>query len=272
MAELKKLDSNALITVFKKALDYPVSLHYAGKKSINDVANVLKGYSFTHATTFSDTARGKLMAYKEPAVYVLYRKDARQTHIYYYAKSDPYDTAIWPYANAFNSYFGGDMSSLAFQEVREFRSLAYSVYTAMHSNTNDNMSFDGYLGCQGDKTPEALATMNTLFKQMPEKQDRLDAIRTGLVNGAYDARPSFRSLSQSVERMENQGFKDDPNKNYLNLYQNITFTDIEDYYKKHVQQLPISIAVTGNQKNVPLSELQKYGKVIVVKEDEIVKK
>jgi predicted Zn-dependent peptidase len=272
MDELKKMDSNTLVTVFKKALDYPVSVHYVGRKPIDQVAGVLRGFTFTRAMNFSDTAHGKLMAYNQPAVYVLYRKDARQTHIYYYAKSQPYDSATWPYASAFNSYFGGDMSSLAFQEVREFRSLAYSVYTAMHSNTNDNMSFDGYLGCQSDKTSEALSTMNGLFKNMPEKQDRLDAIRTGLINGAYDARPSFRYISQSVERLENQGFKDDPNKNYLHLYQHIQYGDIDSYYKKHVQQLPISMAVTGNEKDVPMAELQKYGKVIVVKEDEIVKK
>ena len=30
--------------------------------------------------------------------------------------------------NAFNTYFGKGMSSLVFQEIREFRSLAYSSY------------------------------------------------------------------------------------------------------------------------------------------------
>ena len=61
-------------------------------------------------------------------------------------------------SNAYNKYFSGGMSSIVFQEIREFRSLAYSSWasynTPWHNNKEGN--FMGYVGCQADKTLEAI--------------------------------------------------------------------------------------------------------------------
>jgi predicted Zn-dependent peptidase len=271
LKDLKAMDSTSLIQTFNKALEYPLSIHYTGRKTMAVVESSLKKYTFNHANYFADTAKGRLSEYEQPTIYVYYRKDARQTHVYFYAKGPQDNIEKWPYANAFNSYFGGDMSSLAFQEIREFRSLAYSVYSVMHSNRNDRMSFDGYLGCQGDKTSEALKTMNELFKNMPDKPDRIEAIRTGLINSAYNARPTFRYLTTQVEWAEHIGLKEDPNKYYAGIYEKFNYPDISKYYKDNIQQLPISMAITGNKKFINTKELSQYGKVVVVKEKDILK-
>ena len=53
---------------------------------------------------------------------------ASQSIVYGYAKGEVTDDAWSRHAaRLFSVYFGGDMSSLMFQEIREFRSLAYRV-------------------------------------------------------------------------------------------------------------------------------------------------
>ena len=66
------------------------------------------------------------------------------------------------------------MSSLVFQEIREFRSLAYSTSAnyALAEKIGENNFFYGYVGCQGDKTPEAIQVMNDLIQNMPIKKAR----------------------------------------------------------------------------------------------------
>ena len=61
------------------------------------------------------------------------------------------------------------MSSVVFQEIREKKALAYqafAVHTAARDTTKPQYTY-AYLGCQTDKTIEAIESMLDVLKNMP---------------------------------------------------------------------------------------------------------
>ena len=66
-----------------------------------------------------------------------------------------------------NAVLGGGMSSRLFQEVREKRGLAYSVYS-YHAQYADTGLFGVYAGCQPDKVDQVLALCRTELEKVAD--------------------------------------------------------------------------------------------------------
>ena len=61
-----------------------------------------------------------------------------QTEMVLSSKAGPFDVEKMPYASLFNEYFGGGLSSIVFQEIREAKALAYGAnasYTSVSGFT-----------------------------------------------------------------------------------------------------------------------------------------
>jgi len=77
-----------------------------------------------------------------------------------------YNETNFPPVQLFNDYFSGGMSGIVFQELRESRALAYSVgavYSTAAAKGEQNIMI-GAIGCQADKTTEALDAFLDLFE------------------------------------------------------------------------------------------------------------
>lgn len=275
IAELKKLTPDSLVKIMNEAIQYQAAVHFSGIENPDQVAQLFNIFSFPEHPKASLGAEPlPRIKYTEPTVLFLNRKDARQSHIIFYGLGKKLDNDDIPSLKAFNSYFGGDMSSLVFQEIRELRSLAYAAScTYRRPFVKEEAGFlYGYIGCQGDKTQDALSGMMDLIKKMPEKPDRMDAVRSGLRDAAYTSRPEFRDLSEVILRWKRLGYKQDPEQYYLAYYDKLNFEDIKKFYTENVQNLPVSIAIVGNKKNIDMKKLSQYGKIIEVNKKEILKK
>lgn len=275
LAELKKLNPDSLIAIMNEALQFQPEIHFSGKKNTDAVVQLFNDFSFPASPKASVGAEPlPRMRYEEPVVLFMNRKDARQSYIIFYGSGSKLEKDQVPQLKAFNSYFGGDMSSLVFQEIRELRSLAYSAHcTFRRPFVKEEAAFlYGFVGCQGDKTQEALSGMMNLIKNMPEKPDRIDAVRSGLRDAAFTSRPEFRDLSEVILRWQKMGYKQDPEQYHLAYYEKLDFEDIKNFYTKNVQNLPIAIAIVGNRKNIDMKKLAEYGKIVELKKNDILKK
>ena len=90
----------------------------------------------------------------EPANYsggtFIKKKDLEQIHLVYGFKSAPYGHPLHYPFMVFSSILGGGMSSRLFQEVREKRGLAYSIYS-FKSTYKDSGLFGVYSGTGKNK-------------------------------------------------------------------------------------------------------------------------
>ena len=88
-----------------------------------------------------------------------------------------YDEEKAPLGQLYNEYFGGGMAGLVFQELREARALAYSAWAHFFtpSRPQDENILVGAIGCQADKTIEAVHAFIGLLDQMPFNQTRWES-------------------------------------------------------------------------------------------------
>ncbi len=197
-----------------------------------------------------------------------------QSHIYIFVEGAVNPEEGLTKLEAFNDYMGGNMSSIIFQEIREFRSLAYGSsgrYNPSFYRTKQGF-FRGWLSTQSDKTVEAVEVFTSLLDSMPQKPERIDQVRKNLTLTINASQPSFRSKTRNVARWMDQGYKEDPRRVRYEGYQSISFDQIVDFYNANIKGRPWVISIAGDMKRIDMEALKKFGKVNVVKMDDVMSK
>ena len=171
-------------------------------------------------------------------------------------------------ADAYSEYIGGSMAGLVFQEIREFRALAYSAgaWYERDENRAQRGYLRGYVGCQADKTFEALDVMLGLITDMPAQPERVDLVRSALLRSQETASPSFRELQDQIDEWRWRGYAGDPRRWLIPAYDKLTFEDIAAFYKQQIADRPVAIMVVGDPRKVKPRRLKKYGRFVRVRE------
>ncbi len=276
---IKKLKSATLFEHLKKALSYEADVLYCGTHSQEELSKYLKEYGVFAQNPQAAFARKPYPIknrYDKPQVFVINDKKAVQTQIYLFQNGDLLPQKELSLSKAFNQYFGTGMSSLIFQEVREFRSLAYGAYGVYQSSTSHPLNTEGatvgWLQTQTDKTVEALNVVSDIFRNMPEKREKVSIIQNSLKQDMLTKSPNFRQLGGRVSLWVNQGFTEDPRKSDMDIYEHLTFENIQDFYKKHVQNKATVYALYGNIKAIDEKQLKNFGKITTLKTKDIIRK
>jgi len=273
--EIKKLKGTVLIALFKEVMQYECEIHYVGKLPIDEVKNMIGNtLPFAIAPKPAIYTEYPIEQATQPTIYIYDDPKALQSKIMFWCNGEIQNEEEKAKLNGFNEYFGAGMSSLVFQEIREFRSLSYSAY-AYYVNrflkNNKGYLFAG-MGTQSDKTIEGVQAMTDLIKNMPQKAERMESIKKALVQSIHTQNSGFRYLSQSVSSWKFQGYDSDPRKYRMSIYDKLQFSDVVAMYDKFVKGKPIVITIAGNMKKIDMNELAKFGKIIKVKEKQILKK
>lgn len=109
-----------------------------------------------------------------------------------------------------NTAIGGGMSSRLFQQVREERGLAYSVYSAVETLADTGV-FTVYAGCSPDRLGEAAALLRSILDEVrqhgiadAELIRAKGALRGGLVLGLEDTHARMIRIGRSEMNYGNQ--------------------------------------------------------------------
>jgi predicted Zn-dependent peptidase len=174
----------------------------------------------------------------------------------------------------FNDYMDGSMSSIIFQEIREFRSLAYNSsgsYVPSFYLKNPGY-FTGGLSTQADKTTEAVEVYTKILTEMPRKPERIEEVRKNLTLSINAQQPPFRNKSLTVSNWMQQGYSKDPRESRYADFQNMPFSSIENFFEENIKGKPWLITIVGNKEQINMDELQKFGKIIEMQPAELFKK
>jgi zinc protease len=177
-----------------------------------------------------------------------------------------------PAADAFSEYFGGSMAGLVFQEIREFRALAYSAHARFARDDEPGPARPPARPrrlTQADKTFDAIDVMVGLFTDMPARAERLELVRSTLVRSQETDSPSFRELQDKLRQWHHRGHHDDPRRALLPAYAHLEFADIVAFYRKYVAGKPLAIMVVGDPRKTRPEDLKKYGKLVRLREGQL---
>jgi predicted Zn-dependent peptidase len=146
-----------------------------------------------------------------------------------------------------NSIFGGGMSSRLFQEIREKRGLAYSVYSFAPSYSDAGL-FGIYAGCSPSKTSQVAELMMSEFARLAKGGVTAEEMRraSGQLSGA-----SALALEDSDTRMSRLGRSELTLGEFLDLDESlrrialVTADDVRELAAELVAR-PLSISAVGS--------------------------
>src|SRR6185503_4484955 len=165
-----------------------------------------------------------------------------------------YNEANFPAVQLFNDYFSGGMSGIVFQELREARALAYSAY-AVYSNggrKGEQNVMTGGIGCQTDKTPEALDAFIELLENLPASGERFEETKKSIISRYRTGKLGFREVLGAVRSWERLELPIDPRKARFEKVQYLTLDALIACQKKHLKVRPKSISIVGAKRKFDL--------------------
>ncbi len=273
--ELKKVKADQLVASFKSLLDCRCDICYSGKQPAAQVAEMISSQlpqlSGAQENSIQEIA---FQAPQAPTVYVFDMPKSRQTMIgLYRPMPDVVNDRDKACLEMWGEYFGGGMSSVLFQEVREFRSMAYAAQgVAMTPTLARSTSPCGYLSLvatQGDKSMQAIAVLDSLFNNMPVNVENLSVARQSLLNDINNNYPTFRRKPLMIALSERLGYTADENTALAQQLPSLTQADMEAFYQQHIKGQPYQLMIVGNIKNLDMKALARYGTIVKVKKDDI---
>ena len=278
LSQIKKLKGKDMLAIYDKVRSVQCDLHYCGTLPVEKVIGTIRQHLPLERTTVASNSPyyRELKQYDRPTVFFIDMPDMAQSIVYGYVKGDPVDDKASRHASRlFSVYFGGDMSSLMFQEIREFRSFAYRTsgryQLPNHAHKGTAGSFTAMLSTQSDKTLDALGVLDSLIREMPLKLERVEAVKQTLVNRINNDYPPFRNLSEKVASARMEGFDRDPAEEFLRDIATMDMQDISRFYQEQISGRPVVYVITGNRKHIDMKKLAEYGTIIKVKKKGIYK-
>ncbi|MCR4603450.1 MAG: insulinase family protein [Prevotella sp.] len=282
LREIRQLTSEDLLSLFRELQQSDCDIVYCGTHTPADVAQlaqqILPLQQCRHRKT--DTTY-KLQASDEPIVYFYHVPHARQNYVCSYEQLASQPTAKGrATARLWARYTGGGMSGVLFQNIREFRSLAYTTQgdllrsiDARHQD--DPLAFITITGTQADKTMQVVDAVDSLLTQplvwgaTGGSTENLEAARQELLSSIQNSYPTFRTIGFYVANRQQEGYTSDPNAQLVEQLTSLQVEDIARYQHEQVANNHRVWIIIGDRKLTDFNALAKYGRIVELKKEDI---
>jgi len=194
-----------------------------------------------------------------------------QAEVIMLSRDEPYDASMVPLATLFNEYYGGGMSSVVFQELREAKALAYSVFSVYRMpKFRDRHSYIfSYIGTQADKLPEALEGISALMRELPESPELFASAKTGIMQKIASERLTRTEVLFNYEDARRLGLDRDIRQDIYHHVPKMELGDVQNFHLKHFGNRNHVMLVLGDTSRLDMQTLGRYGQVRELKLDEL---
>ncbi len=270
--ELKAITANKLIDIIKQLTSYNHRILYYGTENINSITKTLNEL---HADVKNPkpVIPPKRYVPLDNNVNELYfvDYDANQSYMSEIFKGEKFDKTLVPQVEMYNSYFGGGMSSIVFQEMREKRSLAYSAgaYYREPSYPTGFYVNNAFIATQNDKIIDALNAFNDLFDNMPLSEKSFKLAKESILLGISTQRITKMGTIWSYLNNEKMNYSYDRRKDIYTEIPKLTLNDVKAFNEKYIKGKYKTYLILGREGDMNFDELGKFGKVSKLRLEEI---
>ena len=263
LSKIKQLKAQDMVEEFHHLLQSELDIHYTGKLDIEKVASCIK--SSFNLDAISECGEGyfyvpsilpsgnRILLHNEPSATQVVIKGYLPMGVL----SD-YEKSI---LRVYSTYLGSGMSSLLFQEIREYRSLAYSVSSfasfAPHSIHDGQTDLLVYLSTQTDKLLEVIELLNKLIHRSPDDPNRLEIAINTLRSDVRSTYPAMRMKSRTIASHIRQGYNKDIALIIEDNLKSITLQEVLDFHIDKVIKSPITLSMIGNIDDKMVAQLSE---------------
>ncbi len=271
-AALSSLEATSLINKVKALKGYSHSILYYGPASQQEVEAMLSSH---HSVPEEPVPLEK----KYPAKQVVTSSKvflapyaARQfNYVQYSNRGEAFNKDAAASVRLFNSYFGGGMNTVVFQEMRESRALAYSAgaYLSSPSFASDSYSFAAYIGSQNDKLSKAVEAFAEIIGNMPESDKAFDIAKANLDTDLRTSRTNGMAVLNSYLSCRELGLNEPLDKTVFESLEGLTLADLHSFHDKWISGRTYSYGILGDPTDLDLSYLKTLGPVKVLTLEDI---
>jgi zinc protease len=263
--ELNALTPQELITIIKQVFSFNHRVLYYGPLSEEEIVNKLNTYHKVH-DTFQDIPVAKefiQLPTTKDLVYVC-NYDMEQAEIMMISKSVPFNKNNVAIRSLFNEYYGGNMSSIVFQTLRESQGLAYSVWASYQTPNKPEEAhyIRSYIGTQADKIREALNGMSDLLNNMAKSQKLFESSKDGIIRRIQTERITKESILWRYENEKRMGTDDrDYRQDVYSQISDMTMEELQHFFDEYIKDKQYTILVLGDVRKLNFDILKSYGSV-----------
>ncbi len=271
-SELEKVTSKELLEELQMLLQYTHRVLYYGPSPSQEVLSELGSVRHYPEYFQSPPAKDpfKDLEQTDNLVYLV-DYNMTQAEVILLTRDELYDPTIVPIATLFNEYYGGGMSSVVFQELREAKALAYSVFSVYKTpkQKKEHNFIVSYIGTQADKLPEALEGISNLMKELPKSPKLFATAQNGIQQKISTERLTKTEILFNYEEAVRLGHDNDIRKEIYHDTALMNLGDIEKFHRKHFSKKKHVMLILGKKENLDMNTLQKYGTVKELNVDDI---
>ena len=261
--ELKNLKPADFIDFIKKMHAYPHEILYFGPSTSAQLIGLANKHHKVARKMLPLPEKIKFEMAETNQNRVLFAHyDGPQSNVQTVSKSGLYMEEMLPEISMFNSYFGGGMNAIVFQEMREKRGLAYSASAryVVPNDVDENFRTISFIATQNDKVMDALTAFNELFNEMPVSENAFNLAKEAMMTDLVSNRTTKMSVIWSYLNDRKMGRSYDLNQVLYDKIPSLTLDDVIDFNEKHIKNQFKTYIILGNENVLDLKAIEaKFG-------------
>jgi predicted Zn-dependent peptidase len=198
--------------------------------------------------------------------------DAAQ--IYYFQASnrgEAYDPSKDAISSLYNSYFGGGMNSIVFQEMREVRGLAYSASAGLQtpSKLDRPYTYIAFIATQNDKMRDAAVAFEDIINNMPESEAAFEIAKEALIANIRTERIIKTGVLNAYLSAEDLGIDYDRRKPIYEQLPALTLADVKAFQQEWIKDRKYKFCILGRSADLDKEYLGTLGPVQKLTQEDI---
>jgi predicted Zn-dependent peptidase len=263
-ADLKGLKPDELIKRIKSLKNFEHTILYYGPLAKTEVVEAINRLHIVadHLQPVPAPVKYVEQATDRHQV-LLAHYDANQIYMSIMSKGVVFDRAIEPARIIYSMYFGGSMSGIVFQEMREARGLAYSAYADYGRPSKPEYSYylNAFIATQNDKMKDAVDAFKSILNDMPESEITFGIAKENLLTNYRTQRVLRENILWNYLNGKRFGYSTDSRKELYEKVLTMTLADVKAFQEKYVKDLPYTYCILGDTKNLSQDHLRSFGAV-----------
>lgn len=263
--ELRSVSPEKLVERIRQLPQYPHRIYYFGQKPMNEVASLVERHHQVRPPFLSPPPLRQFEEQETREHQVLFVDfPIVQADVMLVSKGTPrFNLEEYLMRDLYNDYFGYGLSSIVFQEIREFKALAYATYAYYSSPGKQRYAhyLQAYVGTQPDKLPDAIPAMLNILQDMPLVESQIDQARQAILKRIETERIVPGDIFWTAQSIRDLGYDRDLRQDIYSAMTGVKAADLSEFHQRYVRDRAYTFLVLGSKDQVDLNFLRSFGPV-----------
>ena len=268
-AQLQQTNPQDLLDLLKQLKEYEHTVLYYGPLADNELSEALAVHLASDGAPVGKKPTPEAKHYIKQVTpqneILLAPYDAKNIYMQMYHIEprtwNPDEAAV---KALFNEYYGGNMGSVVFQEIRESRGLAYSAFAGYldpYYKTDDTEYALVHIVSQNDKMMDCIRQFHQILDVIPQNEGAYAIAKEAVKKKIASNRTTKFALISAWLEAKDLGIDFDQNERIYNALDKLTLQDIVRFEQQRMAHKPWRYVILGNEKELDIKSLEKIGPI-----------